>query len=54
MGSGFYGIPVDLCARVMLETIKAHLDGATPLDEVVICVPDTRELNPFTSTLEAL
>ena len=54
MGSGFYGIPVDLCARVMLETIKEHLSGSTPLDEIIICTPDTREMNPFASKLETL
>lgn len=54
MGSGFYGIPPELCANVMLETIKEHLNGSTNLDEVIICTPDTREVNPFTSKLEAL
>jgi O-acetyl-ADP-ribose deacetylase len=54
MGSGFYGIPADLCARVMLETIRDHLAGASQLDEVIICTPDTREVKPFTSKLEAL
>lgn len=54
MGSGFYGIPVDLCARVMLETIREHLSNSTQIDEVIICAPDSREFNPFTKQMEAL
>jgi len=47
MGTGFYGIPLDMCARVMLETIKEHLAGSTTLKEVVICAMDEREYKPF-------
>jgi O-acetyl-ADP-ribose deacetylase (regulator of RNase III) len=54
MGSGFYGIPVDLCARVMLETIREHMSGSTQIDEIIVCTPDTRELNPFSKQMEAL
>lgn len=54
MGTGFYGIPVDLCARVMLATIQERLNGQTPLEEVIVCVRDTREIGPFGSQLEAL
>ena len=55
MGSGFYGVPVDLCADVMVDCIKSHLtNGGTALKEVIICVPDTRELGPFNKKLEAI
>jgi O-acetyl-ADP-ribose deacetylase (regulator of RNase III) len=54
MGTGFYGIQPDLCARVMLDTIKDHLNGATSLKKVWICLMDTREIVPFTRQLEAL
>jgi len=48
MGTGFYGIPLDLCAKVMLETIKAHLNnGQSSLKKVMICYQDSRELPPF-------
>lgn len=52
MGTGFYGIPLDLCARIMIEVINKHLSGATSLQEVVICVMDNRELKPFQSIME--
>ncbi|NIO27748.1 MAG: hypothetical protein GTO29_04240 [Candidatus Latescibacteria bacterium] len=49
MGVGFYGIPLDLCARVMIEAIKDHLEGETGIKEVIICVLDSREYKPFQS-----
>jgi O-acetyl-ADP-ribose deacetylase (regulator of RNase III) len=49
MGAGFYGVPLDVCARVMLETIKAYLEGETGIKELIICVLDSREYAPFES-----
>jgi O-acetyl-ADP-ribose deacetylase (regulator of RNase III) len=54
MGTGFYGIAVERCARVMLSTIRERLNGQSPLEEVIVCVRDTREIGPFSSELEAL
>jgi O-acetyl-ADP-ribose deacetylase (regulator of RNase III) len=51
MGAGFYGVPLDVCARVMVAAIKKYLEGDTGLEEVVICVTDSRELAPFESRL---
>jgi O-acetyl-ADP-ribose deacetylase (regulator of RNase III) len=47
MGTGFYGIPLDVSARVTTETIKGYLAGDTSLEEVHICVQDNREQAPF-------
>jgi O-acetyl-ADP-ribose deacetylase (regulator of RNase III) len=47
MGAGFYGIPLDLCANVMLDCIKSFLQGGTSLEEVIICVVDDREFRAF-------
>jgi O-acetyl-ADP-ribose deacetylase (regulator of RNase III) len=47
MGTGFYGVPLDTCARVMLETIKNHLANGSSLKEVVVCVLDNREYKAF-------
>jgi len=51
MGAGFYGIPIDQCARVMIEEIEEHLDGESPLEEVVVAVQDTREIAAFRDRL---
>ncbi len=54
MGSGYYGIPPDLSAKVMLDVLKDHLQGDTNLTEVVICVLDTPQYNSFEAALAAL
>ena len=52
MGAGFYGIPLDLCARVMLETLETFVAGDTSLEEITICVLDHRDYVPFQKQLE--
>jgi O-acetyl-ADP-ribose deacetylase (regulator of RNase III) len=54
MGTGFYGVPLDLCARVMVEETADHLEGETCLREVTICIRDTRERAPFSNRIEAV
>lgn len=58
MGCGFYGVPLDVSARVMFETIKEHFGKSTAaqtqLSEVIVCVNDQREFGPFASRLAAL
>ncbi len=51
MGAGFYAVPLDLCARVMVEAIEDYLRGETIIDEVVICAMDRREFAPFEAQL---
>jgi O-acetyl-ADP-ribose deacetylase (regulator of RNase III) len=47
MGTGFFGIPLDSCAQIMLEAIKNHIVNGTSLKEIVICVLDNREYRVF-------
>jgi len=54
MGAGFYGIPLDVCARVMVETIKGYLEGETVIKEVILCMLDSREYEPFNFQLARL
>ncbi len=54
MGTGFYGIPLDLSATLMLEVISDYLSGSTNIKEVCICVMDNRELNAFLKKIELL
>ena len=51
MGAGFYAVPLDLCARVMVEVIYDYLQGETGIERVVLCVMDRREFVPFESQL---
>lgn len=47
MGTGFYGISLDVSASVMLNKISNHLTGNSNLSEVLICVMDKREYMAF-------
>lgn len=54
MGAGFYGVSLDLCSKVLVEEIAAHLGNEARLSEVVVCVLDQRELKPFHARVGAL
>lgn len=54
MGAGFYGVPLDLCATVMIEAIGNFLRSGTSLEEVVVCVIDGHEFNAFRTKVEQL
>jgi O-acetyl-ADP-ribose deacetylase (regulator of RNase III) len=54
MGAGYYGVPYDLCAKVMLESLQEHLSAETSIQEVTICVLDTPQFKAFESALAAL
>jgi O-acetyl-ADP-ribose deacetylase (regulator of RNase III) len=44
MGYGFYGVPMDLCAKVMLEEMRGFLEGRqSSLKEILICAVDKRD-----------
>lgn len=51
MGAGFYGVPLEMCARVMLEEVREFLNRPCSLREVVICVIDRREFEAFKNLL---
>ena len=54
MGAGFYGVPLDVSARITLGTIKEHLNSDTGLDQVVVCLMDKREYLPFEKQLASM
>ena len=54
MGSGFYGVPLDLTARVMLEVIQRVFEAPTSIEQVIICVIDDREFKAFQMQMEAI
>jgi len=54
MGTGFYAVPLELCARVMIDAIRSYLEGETGIREVVLCVMDQREQAPMESQLASL
>lgn len=52
MGTGFYGIPLELCARVMVKTLREDLNGNSKIEQVTICARDAREIAPFARQIE--
>jgi len=52
MGTGFYGIPLEMCAQILVETLRNFIQPETSLEEVVICVLDNREQKPFAERLQ--
>jgi O-acetyl-ADP-ribose deacetylase (regulator of RNase III) len=54
MGCGFYGVPLDLSAAVMLGCIKSFVEKDTSLEEVAICVVDYRDYVPFKEKMNSL
>ena len=52
MGTGLYQVPLDLCTRVMVDTISEHLANGSTIEEVLIAAPDNREFNPFKAKIE--
>lgn len=54
MGAGFYGVPLDECARIMLDTFKEYATKDSPVKELIISANDRREYQPFAARLDAL
>jgi O-acetyl-ADP-ribose deacetylase len=54
MGAGFYGVPLDLSAKVMFDNIKAHLEGETSIEKVIVVVVDYRDYVPFKARLDQI
>ena len=52
IGTGLYQVPLDLCVRVMVDTVKQHLHNETSLEEVIFVAPDAREYGPFKQQIE--
>ena len=54
MGSGFYGVPIDVSASITIDTITEYLKKGTDISEVVICGNDTREYKVLEAKLKTL
>jgi O-acetyl-ADP-ribose deacetylase (regulator of RNase III) len=52
IGTGIYKVPLDLCARVMVDTVAEHLRGETTLREVDFVALDKREYEPLRAKFE--
>ena len=49
-GTGIAGFPTDRCAEIMLEEVRAHIDGRTGLTDVYFVLFDAATAETFRST----
>ncbi len=54
LGVGFYGVPLDTCARVTGATLSHVLRAASGLEELIVCVRDTHEIASFERELRTV
>lgn len=54
MGAGFYGVSLEACARISLDTVGQFLPQAGSLQEVLFCLRDSREMKPFQEQLRKM
>jgi O-acetyl-ADP-ribose deacetylase (regulator of RNase III) len=54
MGAGFYGVPVDISAKITIETIADFLGSSTGIKKVVVCGNDNRELTALQAAIEPI
>ena len=52
IGTGLYQVPLDLCARVMVETVADYLRGETSLNTVIFVGLDLREIEPLQAAIK--
>jgi O-acetyl-ADP-ribose deacetylase (regulator of RNase III) len=54
VGMGIAGFPLDEGARIMMETLKAHIDGGTGLQRVRFCLFGSEAREAFENALHQL
>jgi O-acetyl-ADP-ribose deacetylase (regulator of RNase III) len=53
IGTGIAGFPIERCARVMLEEVRAHLEGPTTIELIEFVLFDRRSLEVFERVLNS-
>ena len=53
IGTGIAGFPIERCAEVMVEEVRAHLEGSTTLERVDFVLFDWRSLEVFERVLNS-
>ena len=53
ISTGVYGYPIDAAAPIAVDTVKAFVSAADPLDEVIFCCHSTGDLAVYQRVLSA-
>lgn len=51
ISTGIYGYPIDLAARLAIDTVRATLPDCPSIDEVIFCCFSPRDLDVYQSLL---
>ena len=54
MGAGFYGLPIDASADVTIGTVSKHLENSSNIEEVVLCMLDSKQYDAYQERLAKL
>ena len=54
MGTGFYGIPLDVSAKIVMNEVKNYLKNDSKIEKVTFCMNDNRELKGSKPTFDSL
>jgi O-acetyl-ADP-ribose deacetylase (regulator of RNase III) len=52
IGTGLYQVPLDVSAKVIVDTVSAHLKNSTCVKEVLLVALDAREYKPFEAAIK--
>lgn len=52
MGAGFYGVPLEVSAKITIDTVSEYIKNGSELKEVIICANDSREFTPLREQLK--
>lgn len=52
ISTGVYGYPVELAARIAIETVRAQVQGGTPVQEVIFCCFSAADLAIYERLLD--
>lgn len=54
MGSGFYCVPLDISADITLKTLKEYLLNSGKIKDIIVCLLDSREYEPYQKRFSTL
>ena len=54
MGAGFYGVPIETSAEVTVDSVSKYLQNASNIQEVVLCMLDSKQYKAFQQRLAKL
>jgi len=52
IGTGLYQVPIDACAKVMVDTVAEHVRNGSKLTDIKFVALDSREYAPLAAALE--